>query len=256
MNWMHNARFFLHAHNLQIPPELPPFVFRVPSSLSRSVVLRASSLPKELWCCLGLAMASSSERGLARAPVAPPLPLPPPPPEEVAAFYARVENQVTASALRRHARCAELSDRAARQAGKLWDDNSPVVADLRVSEATVLRNMADTSTSSSEQEELLRRAWAILVPVHALLLRRLADITLLPGTIKEEEVTYFARVLAFTWKAIDKPVPSDDAVLQGFGVVLGYTTLMDAVSNTLALLAELRGSALPLESAHSFVLTA
>ena len=97
--------------------------------------------------------------------------------------------------------------------------------------------MARLSTSSSEQEGLRRRAWAILVPVHALLLRRLADNTLLPGTIKEEEVTYYARLLAFTYKVKAKPVPSDDeAVLQGLGAVLGYTTLLDAVYQTLSLL--------------------
>ena len=117
--------------------------------------------------------------------------------------------------------------------------------------------MARLSTSSSEQEGLRRRAWAILVPVHALLLRRLADNTLLPGTIKEEEVTYYARSLAFTYKVKAKPVPSDDeAVLQGLGAVLGYTTLLDAVYQTLSLLMVLRGSALPRESAHAFVLTA
>ena len=115
--------------------------------------------------------------------------------------------------------------------------------------------MAATSKSSSEQEALRRRAWAILVPVHALLLRRLADNTLLPATNTEEEVTYYARSYAFFRTAQNKPVPST-AVLQGFGVILGYGTLLDAIYFTLALLNELRGSALPRESAHSFVLTA
>ena len=115
--------------------------------------------------------------------------------------------------------------------------------------------MAGASTTSSEQEALCRRAWPLLVPVQTLLLRRLADNTLLPGTIKEEEVTYFARLQAFACKAQNKPVPSE-AVLQGFGVVLGYAALLDAVFNTLALLAELQGFELPRKSAHSFVLTA
>ena len=57
------------------------------------------------------------------------------------------------------------------------------------------------------------RVWAILVPVRALLLRRLADNTLLPGTIKKEEVTYGSRLQTFTYKAMDKPVPSE-ALLQ------------------------------------------
>ena len=200
-------------------------------------------------------MASSSERGAARAPGAPPPPpLPPPPPEEVA-FYALVEKQTTACVLSRHTRAAELSERAAKHAERLWGDNSLAVADLRVNEVAFLREVAYTLTSYSEQGALRRWAWAILIPVHALLLRRLADNTLLPGTIKEEEVTYYARSLAFVFKAKDEPVPSD-AVLQGLGVVLGYTTLLDTVCGTLGLLIELGGSALPRESAHSFVLTA
>ena len=200
-------------------------------------------------------MASSSERGTARAQGAPPPPLPPPP-EELAAFYALVEKQVTASVLRRHARCADLCDRAATQAEeRLWGNHSLVVADQRVGEAIALRGMAMVSTSFSEQEALMRRAWALLVPVHALLVRRLADNTLLPGTIKKEEVTYGARWQAFACKAKDERVPSE-AVLQGQGAVLGYETLLYALVLTLALLPELRGFALPQESAHSFVLTA
>ena len=200
-------------------------------------------------------MASSSERGAAWAPGAPPPPLPPPPPEEVAAFYALVERKTTAGVLSRHARCAELADRAAKRAARLWGENSLMVADLHVSEARAMRELAHASTPSSEQETLRRRAWAILVPVHALLLRRLADNTLLPGTIKEEEVTYFARSQAFTLKAMDKRVPSE-ADLQALGAELGYTTLLDAVFETLNLLLVLRGSALPQESARFFVSTA
>ena len=187
--------------------------------------------------------------------MAPPPPLPPPPPEELAAFYALVEKLVTAGYLSRDARAAELSDRAARHAARLWGNNSLVMAHLRMGEATSLRGVAQASTSSSEKEALCRRAWATLVPVHALLLRRLADNTLLPGTNKEEEVTYDARLQAFVLKAQDKPVPSE-AVLQGLGATRGYETLLDAVFNTLALLAELRGLGLPLESAQSFVLSA
>ena len=181
--------------------------------------------------------------------------LPPPPPEEVTAFSALVEKKMTATALSRHTRCAELSDRAARHARRLWGDNSLVVADLRVSEADSLRHLARASTSTSENAELLRRAWAILAPVHTLLLRRLADDTLLPGTNKEEVVTYCARAQAFLRKAADKQVFSE-AILRGVGVVLGYETLLFAVFHTLNLLMVLKGSVVPLESAHSFVLTA
>ena len=95
---------------------------------------------------------------------------------------------------------------------------------------------------------------AILVPVHALLLRRLADNTLLPGTVKKEEVAYYARWHAFMCKAEDEPVPSE-AVLQRLGavlgyqtqthgVVLGYITLLLTVSQTLTSLMALQGSSL------------
>ena len=124
------------------------------------------------------------------------------------AFYALVEKKVTAGVLSRHARSAELCDRAARHAQRLWGNNSLVVADLRVAIVVSLREMAVASTSSSEKQVLRRRAWAILLPVHALLLRRLADNTLLPGTMKEEEVTYCARSQAFACKAKDEPILS------------------------------------------------
>ena len=171
------------------------------------------------------------------------------------AFYALVEKSTTANMLGRFSCCAELCDRAAENAARLWGNNSLVVAHLRVGEAGSLRNLTSVSTSSSEKEALRRRAWAILVPVHALLLRRLEDNTLLPGTIKEEEVTYYARLQASACKASDKPVLSAVA-LQSVDAVLGYTTLLDTIFFTLALLSELRASALPQESAHSFVLTA
>ena len=196
---------------------------------------------------------ASSERGAAQIPAAPPPQLPPPPPEDLAAFFALVEKITTASMLSRYTRCAELCAQAARHAEKFWG-HSLVVADLRVLEAVALRDMANKSTSSSEQEALLQRAWALLMPVHALLLRRLEDNTLLPDTIKEEEVTYYARLEAFARKASDKSVLSE-AALQGLGVLIGYKTLLDAVCYTLSLLTVLRGS-VPRESAHTFVLTA
>ena len=196
-------------------------------------------------------MASSSVRG-----AAPPPPLPPPPPEEVAAFYALVERETTAHVLCRHARAVELTNRAAKHAERLWGDNSLVVAHQRVGEVASLCNLDRASAASSEKEALKRRAWAILVPVRALLLRRLADNTLLPGTIKEEEVTYFARSQAFTKKASGTPVPSEEA-LQRLGRVHGYETLLSAVFHTLNLL--IIRNVLPraaVENAYSFVLTA
>ena len=190
-------------------------------------------------------MASSSERTPRSTPVSP----------DLAAFNTLVERVVTAGVLCRDARCAELSERAARHAAKIWGDHSLVVADLRVTEATSLRELARASTNFSEKEALRRRAWAVLVPVHALLLRRLADNTLLPGTNAEEEVTFFLRTQALARKAEDKTA-TPSTVLQSLGVLFGYTTLLDAVFHTLSLLMELRRCALPRDNAHSFVLTA
>ena len=196
-------------------------------------------------------MASSSERGATQGAQPPP----PPPPDKVAAFYALVEKVVAAGVLSRHTRCAELSDRAAKHAERLYGDNSLVVAHLRMNEANCLREAARASTSFSEKEGLRRCAWALLLPVQALVLRRLADNTLLPGTNKVEEVTFSVRLqAAFACKAKELPVPSE-ADLQHLGVVLGYITLLEAVYHTLALLKEMRGSVLPCESAHSFVLS-
>ena len=147
---------------------------------------------------------ASSQRSAVGAAGAPTEGAPTP---EVTAFFTLVEKVDVAAVLNRHARCAELSNRAAEQAEGLWGNKSLVVASLRVVEAAALREVAGPSISFSEQGALRRRAWAILLPVHALLLRRLADDTLLPGTIKEEEVTYLARSQAFVLKAMDKPVP-------------------------------------------------
>ena len=93
----------------------------------------------------------------------------------------------------------------ARRRRTVGEKNSLVVAHLRVGEAGSLRELASALTSSSEREALRRRAWAILLPVHALLLRRLADNTLLPGTNTEEEVTYYAGSQAFAQKAHGTP---------------------------------------------------
>ena len=233
-----------------MPHSPSPLRFVSRASCSLSFASRETSVRR----CHGLPMASFSERGAARGRGPPPLPLPPPPPEEVAAFYVLIEKRVTAGVLYRHTRCAELCDRGAKHAERLWGENSLVVAHLRVSEAGSLRGMADTSTSSSEKAALRQRAWATLAPVHALLLHRLADNTLLPGTMKEEEVTSDARTQAFVCEVMGKSVSSK--VFQGLDAVLGYETLLEAIFNTLNLAVELQGSALLRENAHSFVLTA
>ena len=129
--------------------------------------------------------ASSSQRGAARAP---------PSPERIATFYKVVDKEVIAGVLCRHARNAELSASAAVQAEALFGgDDSLVVAKLRIVESQALNSLA-SEASGAEQATLVRRAWAVL-SVLPLLLRRVEAKTLLPGTVREEELDYHAYVL-------------------------------------------------------------
>ena len=144
-------------------------------------------------------MASSSvERGAARAPL---------PANQLAAFYKLVDKQVTAAVLCRHARDADLSSQASSQAESLYGDDSLVVASLWMNECAALTNLA-YEAGGAEKEALLRRSWGVLVSVVNLLLRRLEANTLLPGTIREEELNYEAYAQAAHSKAKNKPVPS------------------------------------------------
>ena len=166
--------------------------------------------------------ASSSLQRVARAP---------PPPDQLAAFYKLVDKQVTAGVLCRHARCAELSAQAAAQAEALFGHSSLVVADLHMSESASLASLA-YKASGTEREGLLIRSWGVLVSVVDLLSRRLEANTLLPGTIREEELDYEVHAAAAAMKATNDPPPAP-TVLRAQASTLGYDTLMFAMSRSL-----------------------
>ena len=145
---------------------------------------------------------SSSQRGAAPTP---------PAPDQLAAFYKLVDKKAIAGMLSRHARNAELSASAAASAEALFGDDSLVVASLRMDESKSSNNLT-LEASGAEQEALLRRSWAALFSILPLLLRRINAKTLLPGTIREEELTYYAHLQAACWKAMNKPVPPPAAL--------------------------------------------
>ena len=158
----------------------------------------------------------------------------PPPPDQLATFYKLVDKQATAGQLCRRARCVELSAQAATQAESLLGDDSLVVASLRLSESNSLANLA-SEASGTESEALLLRSWAVLLSVINLLLRRLSDNTLFPGTIREEEIDFDAHAQAGTFKATNDPVPPP-AVLRSRASTMGYEALLNAMYRSLHLL--------------------
>ena len=168
---------------------------------------------------------SSSQRGAARAP----------PRDGLVAFYKLVDKQVIASALCRHARHAELSASAAVQAEALFGgDDSLVVAHLRMHESECLTHLA-AEASGAEREALLRRSWAELLSVLPLLLRRIEANTLLPGTVREEELDYTAHEQAALNAATNTPVASP-AALRAVASATGYIALLFAMFRCLNLL--------------------
>ena len=168
-------------------------------------------------------MASSTpQRGAARAP---------PPPDQLASFYKLGDKKAIAGLMGRHARNAELSAEAAVQAEALFGDDSLVVARLRFSESVALAVLS-SAASGAEREALTNRALAAQVSLITLLLRRLKADTLLPGTIRDEELDYEAHTQAAGRKATNNPVPSP-AVLRTWASTMGYNTLIDAMFKSL-----------------------
>ena len=158
----------------------------------------------------------------------------PPSPDQLASFYKLVDKSVVAGALCRHARNVELSSEASRTAEALFGDDSLVVADLRCCESVSVANLA-MKASGAEKEALERRAWNVLISLINLLQRRLAANTLLPGTIREEELDYDVRVRAAAKRAQNAPVPPP-AVLHIRASTMGYNTLLLAMFGSLNLL--------------------
>ena len=202
--------------------------FRLPSLASRALAVVGGGCRVELVGWSGVSMASSSsQRGAAtRAP---------PPHDQLAAFYKLVGTKVIAGLLNRDARNVELSAQADVQAEALFGaDDSLVVASLRYGESESLVGLS-LAASSAEKEPLLRRSFAVLVSLIPLLLRRLEADTLLPGTLREEELDYDTHEQAAVKKAGNEPV-SSLAELRALASTMGYTTLLLALSRSLDLL--------------------
>ena len=171
---------------------------------------------------------SSSQRGAARAP---------PPPDQLAAFYKLVDKRAIACQLCRFARDVELSAEAAVQAEALFGDDSLVVASMWINESKALTGLS-AATSGAEKAEIaawLRRCLNVLLSLVPLLLRRLEADTLLPGTLREEELDYEVRAQAAGRKALNKPVPSP-AVLRAWASTMGCEALLIALFMSLDLL--------------------
>ena len=174
-------------------------------------------------------MGSSSLRSAGSSSRAPLLP------DQLAAFYKLVDKKAIAGALCRHARDAELSASAAVQAEALYKgDDSLVVASLRMDESQSLTCLA-LEASGVEQATFFQQSWAALLSALPLLLRRIAANTLLPGTVREEELDYEAHVQAAIRKAMNKPVASP-AGLRAAASTLGYNILLHAISTSVGLL--------------------
>ena len=187
-------------------------------------------------------MALSLEGGAARAH----------PPDQLAAFYKLVDKKVIAGVLFRHARNAELCALASLQAKALFGDDSLVVAHLRYAESEALAGLCEAA-SGAEQEALRRRSWAVLVSLIPPLLRRLEADTLLPGTLRVEELDYTAHVQAAAKKAKNNPVPPLD-VLRLMASGTGYTSLLLAIYRSLDLLLQPLWPAVQKRMVESFVL--
>ena len=155
----------------------------------------------------------------------------------------------------RHARAAELSGRAARQAETLFGGDSFTFVQMVWSESTNLGNLA-TLTAGDEQLSLFRRAWALLLPLHAVLLRRIASNLLLPGLARRDEVECYAHLTAAVFKAKNRPVPCHAVLLERFGGEVGYATLLGVLLLTLNLLPLPLWAPTEAASAQSFVLDA
>ena len=166
---------------------------------------------------------SSSQRGATRRA--------PPPPDQLASFNSLVDKCVHAGVLNRHARSAELSAKAATKGEALFGDNSLVVANLRMNESMSLVGMA-AEASGAEQKAFLRRSWGALLSVIANLQSRVAANTLLPGTVRKEEMDFYAYQLRAAFDAQNKPIPSPTE-LWDLASTVGYAVLLDALHRSL-----------------------
>ena len=134
-------------------------------------------------------------------------------------------------ALCRHARHAELSALAASQASALFGDDSLVLAYLQYSESESLACLG--AASGAERLAYLRRSWEVLLSLVTLLLRRVAANTLLPGTIREEELDFNAHVQVAVRKATNTQFQASNDELRALSSAFGYDTLLNAMYRSL-----------------------
>ena len=179
---------------------------------------------------------------------------PPPPPDQVAAFFSVVDKGVVAAALCRHSRRAELSGQAAAQAAALYGEASLIFVNCVNTEVTALINQSNRA-AEAERGGLLRRAWALLLSVHPILLRRFTSNTLFPTTLRREESDFYVYTMDAAYTAQNKPKPSSES-LQEAGQGFGYLNLIDTLTSSLLLLPVQRWPAAQIASVQSFVLDA
>ena len=153
-------------------------------------------------------MASSSQEGVERTP-------------SLLSFYAIVKEQVCANQMNRFARAAELSERAAAHADTLFQPDSLVSASLRVELCVSLFRVAVTS-SDAEVVALIRRVADVLLPVTALLWRRIERNTILPFTVREDEVAYYIQKDRYARENMNLPVPHDAVLRASVSQRVGY----------------------------------
>ena len=156
----------------------------------------------------------------------------PPQPAQLAAFYKLVDKELIAGVLGRLARYVELSAQAAVHAEALFGDDSLMVASLRYNQSKSLVGLA-MAASGAEAVALLRKSFAMLLSLIPLLLRRLEANTLLPGTIRQEELDYETHAQAAIYRTKNEPVPSPAARSAEQASATGYNTLMDAMFRSL-----------------------
>ena len=113
------------------------------------------------------------------------------------------------------------------EAEALFADNSLVVARLRIDGSITLIISANCARGA-EREAFVRESWTMLLSTIAVLLRRLESNTLLPGTIREEELDYALHQQTAIFKAKNELFPSA-AVLRAWASMMGYDTLLDAM---------------------------
>ena len=101
-----------------------------------------------------------------------------------------------------------------------------------------------------------QEAWALLLPVQALLLQRVSANTLLPGGLRQEEMDVFVFLDAAICKAKGGGAVPAHVLSQKKGLFGGYSALVDTVVSTLNLLPLLPWPPAQAESARLFVLDA